>query len=77
VSDEMYALSEIAAQHGDVRNGVVPFVSMLKVAGMKAGDLEGESLPAEEMMEIDRSKLHVVWGMSKDFASSGIRLVSL
>lgn len=73
----MYALSEIAAQYGDMKEGVVPFVSTLKVAGMKAGDSEGELLPAEEMVEVDKSKVHVVWGMSKDFGSSGIRLVSL
>lgn len=74
----MYALSEIAAQYGDMNEGIVPFVSALKVAGMKAEDLEGELLlPAEEMAEVDRSKVHVVWGMSKDFGSSGTRLVSI
>jgi hypothetical protein len=71
----MYALSEFDSQSEDAAESVVPFVSALKVVGMNAESLTGEVLPDEELVDVDLRRVHVVWGMSKDLGSSGIRLV--
>jgi hypothetical protein len=77
VSDEMYALSTISSLGEDVKPGVQSFVSALQIAGMKQDDVKGGVSPMEKIVDADYSKIHVVWGMSKDFGSSGIRMVRL
>ena len=61
VSDEVYAMSEFA----NSAEPAVPFVSVLA--------LDISTLVSEE--EVDRSRVHVLWSISKDFGSSGIRMV--
>ena len=58
VSDEIYALS-VWENTVDEKPAPVPFESAL-------------STPTDGIM--DPSRLHVVWGMSKDFGSNGIRM---
>lgn len=62
MSDEVYAMSEFASS----AEPVIPFISVLAL------DISG-LLGGEE--EINRSRVHVVWSISKDFGSSGIRMV--
>jgi hypothetical protein len=75
VSDEMYALSTIASLDGSMKEGTHSFVSALRIAGIKKDDLSCNVTPGEIIEDVDYSKIHVVWGMSKDFGSSGIRMV--
>ena len=58
ISDEIYALS-VWENTVDKRPAAVPFQSCLAL------DTNGV---------IDRSRVHVVWGMSKDFGANGLRL---
>lgn len=58
ISDEIYALS-VWGNTVDEKPAPVPFESAL-------------SIPTDGVM--DPSRLHVVWGMSKDFGSNGIRM---
>ena len=58
ISDEIYALS-VWDNTVDKRPAAVPFQSCLAL------DTNGV---------IDRSRVHVVWGMSKDFGANGLRL---
>lgn len=62
ISDEVYAMSGFASS----AEPAVPFFSVLAL------DL---STPVTEDEKVDRSRVHVVWSISKDFGSSGIRMV--
>ena len=75
VSDEMYAMSTILTPGEDVKPGVQPFVSALQIAGLNQDDVKGGESRKQKIVDTDYSKTHVVWGMSKDFGSSGIRMV--
>jgi len=63
ISDEVHALCTF-------NNLEVPFVSALSLMGK-----EGESDESNDIL-INRSRVHVICRMSKDFGSPGIRLVS-
>ena len=65
VSDEIYALSvfDSPTTKGN------PFVSVLSLMNEARSDSELR----EELM--DRSRVHVVWSVSKDFGCSGTRMV--
>ena len=69
ISDEVFALS-VLPHVEDAEDAGPPFVSALTVVG---GQADTESNAAI----IDRSRVHVLWSLSKDFASSGVRFVSL
>ena len=58
ISDEIYALS-VWENIVDKQPAAVPFQSCLAL------DTNGS---------VDRSRIHVVWGMSKDFGANGLRL---
>jgi hypothetical protein len=73
----MYALSTISSLGGDVEPVMQSFVSALQISGMKQDDVKGGVSPMEKIVDADYRKIHVVWGMSKDFGSSGIRMVRL
>ena len=66
ISDEVFALSVLP----DEDDAGPPFVCALKVMG-------GQAETEENAAVIDISHVHVLWSLSKDFASSGVRLVSL
>ncbi|WVW81724.1 hypothetical protein I302_103720 [Kwoniella bestiolae CBS 10118] len=63
VSDEIYALSVYNNNDFPEAN---PFTSMLSL-----------NVERELGMEFDKARLHVVYGMSKDFCSNGLRIGSL
>ena len=65
VSDEVYALSVL-------ENSSTPFVSVLEALGAPASQRE----PQGTAEPIHPSRVHQVWSLSKDFGSSGIRMVS-
>jgi aspartate/methionine/tyrosine aminotransferase len=58
ICDEIYALS-VWENTVDAQPTAIPFQSCLSV--------DTESL-------VDRSRIHVIWGMSKDFGANGLRL---
>jgi aspartate/methionine/tyrosine aminotransferase len=58
ISDEIYALS-VWENTVDKQPAAVPFQSCLAI---DTNDL------------VDRSRIHVIWGMSKDFGANGLRL---
>lgn len=58
-------MSEFASSAGPA----APFVSALALDTSTPG--------SEEEQQIDRSRVHVIWSTSKDFGSSGIRMVRL
>jgi Aminotransferase class I and II len=62
ISDEVYALS-CFDNNDKMDNGRPPFVSALHL------DLD--------RLGVDRARVHVVWSTSKDFGSSGFRMVCL
>ena len=69
ISDEVYALSTFKSP-----TALPPFVSALSLMGnFPETDIE-ERHPSK--CSLDRSRIHVVWSMSKDFGCSGIRMVS-
>ena len=71
--DEVYALSEFGGDGDSVNSGAdgERFVSTLAAIGQfPDGAVAGSSGPV-----MDPSRLHVVWSMSKDFGSSGVRMV--
>ncbi len=62
ISDEVYALS-CFDDDDEADTGLPPFVSALHL------DLD--------RLGVDRARVHVVWSTSKDFGSSGFRMVCL
>ena len=64
VSDEVYALSVL-------EDSEVPFVSVLEALGATTS----ESVPRNGAESIHPSHVHQVWSLSKDFGSSGVRMV--
>lgn len=87
VSDEVYALSILEGEEGEGAEGKVEtrgggmvnkrlgFVSALEAVG---GTVEGKE--ANDVNDadpaFDLSRLHVVWSLSKDLGSTGVRMVS-
>ncbi|GMK59407.1 hypothetical protein CspeluHIS016_0800130 [Cutaneotrichosporon spelunceum] len=69
VSDEIYAMS---VWDNDAFPQALPFTSMLSL------DVEKEvNALADEGFTFDRARLHVVYGMSKDFCANGLRVGAL
>ena len=72
--DEVYALSDFGRKGGDdcaAGADALAFMSTLALVGPSSSDAavgSGNSI-------MDPSRLHVVWSMSKDFGSSGMRMV--
>lgn len=81
VSDEVYALSNFTSGQESSSSISVdtqlaaPFVSALALEKLSSVRKEENEEEAVEQHEIDRSRTHVVWSMSKDFGCSGIRMV--
>ena len=69
ISDEIFGLSMLSEDVEIGRDAGPPFVSALSI-GSEGSSSEQSELP------IQRSHVHVLWGLSKAFAASGIRLVS-
>lgn len=65
ISDEVYAMSEFERS---AEQPAVQFVSALALE-------ESTRFPSEAAEKVDRSRVHVVWSVSKDFGSSGISMV--
>lgn len=63
ISDEIYALTSL----NGMSSNSTPFVSTLSLS---------EPLVPEGAVKIDPSRVHVVWGASKLFGLSGLRVVS-
>ena len=89
IADEVYALSVMPADSGEETDeGLGPgFTSVLGISqrptrreGAVQGEAEGKAERkgegGEVEYELDRSRIHVVWGLSKDLDSSGVRMVS-
>lgn len=77
MSDEVYALS---AHEGVMEERGEPFVSALALLG--DNENENSTVNGEETTEnaaidkeVDQSLVHVIWSLSKDLGSSGIRIV--
>lgn len=69
VSDEVYAMSEISTADLERGNG---FVSALSLAPAQP------SLPTSTQTgDQEDVSVHVIWSISKDYGSSGLRMVSL
>ncbi len=68
ISDEVYALSTFESP-----SALPPFVSALSLLqDVPENDVEGRCFGERSP---DLARIHVVWSMSKDFGSSGIRMV--
>lgn len=70
VSDEVYAMSEHKGEE-EVGEGFVSALGIRDVIGEADRDMK-EPLGREL---IDPSRVHIIWSLSKDFGSSGIRMV--
>lgn len=70
ISDELYAMSDLQRKHGYDGNRGVPFTSALRLTH------ESPEL-AQKLTTLSPSKIHIIWSLSKDFGSSGLRLVRL
>ena len=69
VSDEVYALSSFEST-----SVLPPFCSILSLLRDCSETNVGQRDHSKDI--IDPARVHVVWSMSKDFGSSGIRMVS-
>ncbi|CCT69461.1 related to 1-aminocyclopropane-1-carboxylate synthase 1 [Fusarium fujikuroi] len=68
ISDELYAMSDLQRKRGYDGNRGVPFTSALRLAH------ESPELEAQKLKALSPSKIHIIWSLSKDFGSSGLRL---
>ncbi|KAF4948216.1 hypothetical protein FGADI_9808 [Fusarium gaditjirri] len=68
ISDELYAMSDLQRMQGYGGNVRAPFVSALRLT-YESPELEGQKLEP-----LSPSKIHIIWSLSKDFGSSGLRL---
>ncbi|KAF5984798.1 1-aminocyclopropane-1-carboxylate synthase 1 [Fusarium bulbicola] len=68
ISDELYAMSDLQGKRGYDGNGGAPFASALRLT------CEHLELEDEKLEPLSSNKIHVIWSLSKDFGSSGLRL---
>lgn len=71
ISDELYAMSDLQRKQGYDGNRGVPFASALRLTH------QSPELEAQKLHTLSPSKIHIIWSLSKDFGSSGLRLVRL
>lgn len=75
VSDEVYALSIYQGIEEGWEADSEPFVSALALLGSERRDSGVEMEEKVENTKVDLSRVHVIWSLSKDLGSSGIRMV--